>query len=50
VIENLTDAIVEEKRDREKRTLDPPGDPDESDDETEAAPTRQRPRPLQQQR
>lgn len=50
VIENLTDAIVEEKRDRERRTLDPPGDPDEPDDETEAPPTRQRPRPLQQQR
>lgn len=48
VIENLTDAIEEEKRDRAKRTLDPPGDPDEPDDETEAPPTRQRQRPLQQ--
>jgi hypothetical protein len=50
VIENLTDAILEEKRDREKRTLDPPGDPDEPDEETQAPPTRQREKPLQQQR
>jgi hypothetical protein len=39
---------MEEKREREKRTLDPPGDPDEPDEETEAPPTRQRDRPLQQ--
>jgi hypothetical protein len=32
VIENLTDAIVEEKNERARRTLDPPGDPDEPDE------------------
>jgi hypothetical protein len=31
-IDTLTDAIIEEERERRQRTLDPPGDPDDPDD------------------
>jgi hypothetical protein len=48
VIENLNSAIEDDKREREKRTFDAPGNQVEPGDETKAPPTRDRVRPLQQ--
>jgi hypothetical protein len=51
--ESLLEALIDDENERRNRTIDPPGDPDDEDEDTEAPETRNLPpkiRPIQQQR
>jgi hypothetical protein len=46
--EGLTDALIDDERERKNRTQDPPGDPDKPDEDVIAPPTVNRDRPTYQ--